>query len=189
MSYSMAFSDDSDEERAAESWQFTVMSDPQLQEQLRKSQGQCLYEQVDNPPVVVKANNVDDAPLPTTLTDALRPSQRAIVITECQAPFKIWNVNPAWENLCGYTFLESKDKTLGSLLRGSETDTIAATNLVSKLLQGESEVGTTLVNYHKNGRRFQNRVRVGPLYNQANEMTHFVGVLQEVEDWRGRQLM
>jgi PAS domain S-box-containing protein len=180
MAYSMAFADESDEEQAAVNWQFTVMSDPQLQEQLRKSRGQCLHERTERTPPAAAVVHVDDAPLPTTLTDALRPSQRAIVITECQAPFRIWNVNPAWENLCGYSFLESQGKTLGCLLRGQDTDTIAATNLVSKLLQGENEAGTTLVNYDKDGRRFLNRVRVGPLYNQANKMTHFVGVLQEV---------
>ena len=115
------------------------------------------------------------------MSEALRPSQRAIVITERAAPFRIWNVNPAWEALCSYSFLESRGRTLGSLLQGAETDTVAATNLVAKLLQGEQEVGTTLVNYRKDGRRFQNRIRVGPIYDDAHQVTHFVGVLQEVQ--------
>jgi hypothetical protein len=64
----------------------------------------------------------DNEPLPRTLQDALRRSSRAIVITEAVKPFRIVNVNKAWENLCGYSYVEAKDMTLGSLLSGPETD-------------------------------------------------------------------
>ena len=60
---------------------------------------------------------VDDEPLPRTLEDALRHTSRAVVITEKTMPFEVFNVNNAWENLCGYTYVESKGKTLGSLLQ------------------------------------------------------------------------
>lgn len=88
---------------------------------------------------------------------------------------------PSVGGACGYSFLESRGKSLGSLLKGEETDALAATNLISKLLQGEKDVGTTLVNYNKDGRRFTNRVRVGPIYDEDHNVTHFVGVLQEVK--------
>lgn len=146
-------------------------------QQLKNSRNQCILKQQS----VVKQQFVDTEALPQSLSDALRPSRRAIVITETKAPFRIWNVNPAWEELCGYSFLESRGKSLGSLLKGEETDALAATNLISKLLQGEKDVGTTLVNYNKDGRRFTNRVRVGPIYDEDHNVTHFVGVLQEVK--------
>lgn len=124
---------------------------------------------------------VDERPLPETVEDALRPSRRAIVITEAQVPFKIWDVNRAWEELCGYSYMESKGKTLGSLLHGPETNKLFATNLITQVLNGE-KAGTTLINYTKAGRRFRNRIRVGPLRNEHGEITHFVGVLKEVDD-------
>jgi PAS domain S-box-containing protein len=141
-------------------------------------------------------SNDNDARLPRTVRDALRPTRRATVITETSAPFRIVDVNAAWENLCGYTFVESKGRTLGSLLKGPETDPVAATALIAKLVQGE-EAGTTLVNYTKSGRRFHNRIRVGPLYDDdvdvggdgaignetnydAGSIKYFVGILQEV---------
>lgn len=126
-------------------------------------------------------NRVDTAPLPATLVDALRPSKsRAIVVTESVKPFRVVDVNACWENLCGYTFCESKGKTLGELLKGPETNAVAATGLIAKLLLGEVEASTTLVNYTKLGRRFENRIRVGPLTDEAGNVTHFVGLLQEI---------
>jgi PAS domain S-box-containing protein len=124
--------------------------------------------------------DLDCRPLPHTLEDALRPSSRAVVITEAEAPFRIFDVNEAWEKLCGFSFLESRGKTLGSLLRGSETNQLAATGLIVQLLHGE-EAGTTLTNYTKSGLRFRNRIHVGPLTSNG-KITHFVGVLQEVQD-------
>lgn len=122
-----------------------------------------------------------EAPLPKTLEDAWRPSRSAIVLTEVSAPFRIVNVNAAWESLCGYTHVESKNKTLGELLRGPDTDPVAATALIAALLQRE-EAGVTLTNYAKDGKRFRNRVRVGPVVNCHGDVTHFVGVLKEIHD-------
>jgi PAS domain S-box-containing protein len=124
---------------------------------------------------------VDTGPLPRSLEDALRPNKsRSIVVTEKQAPFRVVDVNSCWEQLCGYTYVESKGKTLGSLLRGPETDPLIATGMIAKLLQGEDEVGATIINYTKYGRPFRNRIRVGPLRNEFGDVTHFVGLLQEI---------
>jgi PAS domain S-box-containing protein len=116
-------------------------------------------------------------PLPRTIQDALR-SNRAIVITESVKPFRIVNVNKAWEDLCGYAYLEAKDMTLGSLLRGPETDTLAGNAIFAQLSRGKEAVAT-LTNYTKDYREFRNRLQVGPLMDGSN-VTHFVGVLQEV---------
>ena len=123
---------------------------------------------------------LDTAPLPKTLKDTLVPSDRAIVVTEATAPFRVVVVNSAWEDLCGYSCEESKGRSLGELLKGPETDQLAATGLIANLLNGE-EAGAVLVNYAKGGRRFRNRVRVGPLYDGNHQISHFVGVLQELK--------
>lgn len=123
----------------------------------------------------------DDAPLPRTLQDALRPSDRAIVITETSVPFRIVDVNSAWEGLCGYSFVECQGKTLGSLLQGPQTDRSTVTAVVSTLLRGE-EAGAVLTNYTKDGRAFRNRLRVGPLVDDDENITHFIGILQEIHD-------
>ena len=129
---------------------------------------------------------------PQTLQDALRPTSRAIVVTETSKPFRVFNVNKAWEDLCGYTYVESKGRSLGSLLKGEETDQLAVTAMINKLLQGEEAVAV-LTNYTKDGRRFRNRLHVGPLYDEMSveagsgldsvhlqTPSYFVGVLKEV---------
>lgn len=126
--------------------------------------------------------NTDAQPLPTTLKEAKDiHDDRAIVITEATVPFKIVRVNEAWEGLCGYAQDEAKGHTLGDLLQGPETDVGAATALVDKLMHG-MEAGAVLTNYAKDGRKFQNRIRVGTLRNQHDKVTHFVGVLKEIQE-------
>jgi PAS domain S-box-containing protein len=189
MSYSLAFATNQNDEDSG-AWQyFSMVSNPRMRQQLETARNQCKPIEKETKDVKQLSPHVVDEPLPHTLSEALRPTQQAIVITECQAPFKIWNVNRAWEELCGYSFVESRGKTLGKLLKGPETDPIAATNLVAKLLQGEQEVGTTLTNYTKTGRPFRNRIRVGPIYDEDDHdrITHFVGILQEVSDAPHRQ--
>lgn len=122
-----------------------------------------------------------EQPLPTTLHEASQPNDsRAIVITEASNPFRVVAVNSAWEGLCGYSHQECHGKTL-SIIQGPETDHSAITALLSKLCQGE-EAGTILTNYKKDGAKFHNRLRVGPLRNSENKVTHFVGILHEVSD-------
>ena len=156
----------------------------QLDERMKQQLAFSTTQQQQQQSSKQATTKIDVAPLPKTLVDALLTQKsRAIVITEAKKPFRIVSVNQCWEQLCGYSFVESQGATLGSLLQGPDTDTTAATNLIVKLLQGEAEAGVTLTNYTKSGRRFRNRVRVGPLHDDYNNtVPYFVGVLQEVRD-------
>ncbi len=147
------------------------------QEQLRISNGQLMKTKLTTYPEQRRQHH----PLPRTLEDALRPSSQAIVITENKMPFRVYNVNEAWEGLCGFTYVESKGKSLGQLLGGKETDACAVTALIHQLFVHGEEATTVLTNYTKDGRKFRNRLSVGPLYDEeTNEVSHFVGVLKEV---------
>jgi PAS domain S-box-containing protein len=123
---------------------------------------------------------IDDRPLPKTLEDALRPCSRAIVVTEIRRPFRIQDVNTAWEGLCGYSYLEAKGRSLGELLGGKETDELAVSALLNQLMRGE-DATTILTNYTKTGRKFRNRLHAGPIFDDDGDITHFIGVLQEVQ--------
>jgi len=145
-------------------------------EQLRISKGQ-LKTKCTTYPEQRRRNH----PLPQTLQDALLPSSQAIVITENKTPFRVYNVNEAWEGLCGFSHVESKGKSLGALLGGRETDACAVTALIHQLFVHGEEATTVITNYTKDGRKFRNRLSVGPLYDEeTNEVSHFVGVLKEV---------
>ena len=123
-------------------------------------------------------------PLPKTTND-IDPSKldaetRAIVITDIKSPFRITQVNTAWESLCGYKREECKGKSL-KLLQGPDTDWSAVSALLSQLFAGE-EASVVLTNYAKNGRRFRNLVRVGPVRDEMGKTVSFVGVLRELKD-------
>lgn len=154
----LAFSSDED----AFKHFFTPKPSDTMMEQLRISRNQLTY-------------TTTDRPIPRTMTRARRERRQAIVVTEAHPPFKIVYVNSVWEGLCGWSQEECQGKTL-SLLQGQETDVSSITPLLSKLLQGE-EAGIVLTNYTKDGRRFRNHLRVGPM-----EEGLFVGVLQEIHD-------
>ena len=63
---------------------------------------------------------------------------------------------------------------------------IHATTMLSNLLAGE-EARAVLTNYAKNGRKFRNCIRVGPIVDEMGKTVNFVGVLREMKDediWR-----
>jgi PAS domain S-box-containing protein len=109
---------------------------------------------------------------------------RPIVITDTKNPFHIVAVNKAWEDLCGYTREECQGKSLGELLQGPETELNDASIMLSKLLGGE-EANAILTNYAKNGRKFKNHIRVGPIVDEMGKTVNFIGVLREVNDTDG----
>lgn len=125
-----------------------------------------------------------DEKLPTSLLEYYKGAatdHRAMVVTSCQKPFQVVDVNDAWVGLCGYTRGESIDQTLGDLLQGPDTNQKVLQEFVEKLSHGE-EATATIVNYTKMGRKFVNRVHAGPLYNEVSgDITHFVGVLTEID--------
>jgi PAS domain S-box-containing protein len=129
------------------------------------------------------SSNYYAQPLPKTINDItaskLDKDERAIVITDTKNPYRITEVNTAWEMLCGYKRDECKGRSLGPLLQGPETDRAAVTALLTQLFSGE-EAGTILTNYAKNGRKFRNVVRVGPVVDEMGKTVSFVGVLREI---------
>lgn len=118
--------------------------------------------------------------LPNNLVDASLPSDpRAIVITKARMPFQIVSVNSSWEQLCGYSRHECKGKTL-DCIQGERTNKAAVAATVKKVLRQGVESNTVIKNYCKDGREIQNRFRIGLLKDHFGKVTHFVGILEEV---------
>jgi len=176
MAYSLSFSS-SPNEGSVKFPSLTRSLNERETEQLRISKNQLLSTST----YPEQRRQQQQHPLPRTLQDALLPSSEAIVITENTKPFRVFDVNCAWEELCGYSYVESKGKSLGSLLGGKETDACAVTALIHQLFVHGEEATTVLTNYTKEGRKFRNRLSVGPLYDEdTGKVSHFVGVLKEV---------
>jgi len=131
--------------------------------------------------------------LPKTMKDALN-DKRPIVITTAESPFRVVDVNTAWESLCGYRREEALGRNLGSLLQGPDTNMRSANKMVRSLQEnGFSE--SVITNYAKNGRRFKNHVQIGMIpatddgdTSSASNDTFFVGVLNDISESSNQKL-
>ena len=107
---------------------------------------------------------------------ALNALSEGVLITDAQQ--KIVYVNAEFTRLTGYTL----DDLLGKncrLLQGAETsaETVAAIRVA--LQQGGCFRGEIL-NYHRNGTPFWNRLTISPVFNPNGQLTHYVGVQHDI---------
>lgn len=115
-----------------------------------------------------------------TVAEALSNTTDAIVMTQAQPPHKITHVNQPWCEMCGYT-LEEVEGLTNSILQGPETDQALLADLMSSVRRGEAS-SATLVNYKKGGVRFVNQVQVMPVFNEEDELEHFMAMLHDVDN-------
>jgi PAS domain S-box-containing protein len=113
------------------------------------------------------------------LADAINNTKDAVVLTEATPPYAITHVNQPWCEMCGYT-LEEVEGLTNNILQGPDTDQALLDELMASVRRGEAH-SARLVNYKKGGVRFVNQVQVMPLYNEADELDHFMAMLQEID--------
>lgn len=161
----------------ADSWNFASAESDFVSSEIQNVINDQIKKELEEKHLAVDKHQL---PLPTSLQEA-EYDERAIVITKTTLPFEIVDVNDTWVGLCGYTKEEARHETVANLLKGPETNNDALTHMLDELLHGK-ETSTVVTNYTKSGRKFHNKLRVGPLKDVHNEITHFVGVLEEVKD-------
>ena len=112
---------------------------------------------------------------------ALEQTRMAIAISD---PYEAGNpliyVNRAFVDLTGY----ERDEAVGrncSFLQGPHTDP-AHVEAVREALDAREVRVIELLNYRKDGSTFWNSLHVGPVYNDAGELTHFYGSQWDVTD-------
>jgi PAS domain S-box-containing protein len=128
---------------------------------------------------------------PSTLRDAMVHFEdedwgknHAVIITNTS--HQILAVNTCWQDLCGYSAIESVGQTVQSLgLSGPFTSRTATRTLVHDL-EHNQQAAAFVTNKTKGGRLFTNYLRVKPLYaDHSNRddasagVVAFLGVVQE----------
>ena len=101
--------------------------------------------------------------------------------------------------LCGFSQREAIGQTL-SLLQGPATDKEVLKNIfqhvknTNKNQQQTMDSGVVgefiLTNYTKTGKMFRNRLKIVPLtkeYTDGTDITHFMGVLEEIHDFQDQE--
>ncbi len=102
-----------------------------------------------------------------------------VVIVDAQAPdWPIVFSNPAFSAITGYPHGEIVGRNC-RFLQGARTDRGTMTRLRLALQHRQPFCGE-LLNYRKDGTPFWNEVSIGPVFDEANVLTHFVGVTHDV---------
>ncbi len=112
---------------------------------------------------------------------ALTASIVGIVIADARLPdMPLIYVNPAFERITGYSAAE----VLGyncRFLQGKKTNQPAVARLRAAIKAGE-HCTVTLLNYRKDGAPFWNELTISPIYDDNNNLTHFVGIQADISD-------
>lgn len=100
------------------------------------------------------------------------------VVNSTLPDMPITYVNPAFEEMTGYCLEEVMGKNC-RFLQGDEHDQAALT-LVREAIRDKRETTTTLRNFKKDGTPFWNELSLSPICNREGELTHFVGIQNDV---------
>lgn len=110
---------------------------------------------------------------------ALHSATNGIAIADAQAPdCPIIYVNEGFESLTGF----SRGDVIGRncrFLQGPDTDPSAVQQIRDGLACGEG-CHVTILNYRKDGSPFWNELRITPVTDDADQLTHFVGVQADI---------
>jgi diguanylate cyclase (GGDEF)-like protein/PAS domain S-box-containing protein len=112
---------------------------------------------------------------------AIEASVNGIMISENRLPeMPMIYVNPAFERITGYRAEEALGRG-AQLLVGREFGQKGWADIRAALRAGRPE--TALVrNYRKDGSLFWNDLSIAPVRNDAEEVTHFVSIINDVSD-------
>lgn len=106
-------------------------------------------------------------------------SEHAAVITSANYPYNILLVNKKWERLCGFSQKQAFGKSFGAIGIQSNITNAEKVAALNKRLAQRKHAAVHLTNTTKDGKAFDNYVRIAPLTSGMNhDVTHFIGVLE-----------
>ncbi len=111
---------------------------------------------------------------------AISASSNGLVISDPNLPDNsLIYVNPAFEEMTGY----AAEEVLGSncrFLQGEDGDQAEAIAGLREAIREGREHTVVLRNYRKDGALFWNELSVSPVRNERGDLTHFVGVQNDI---------
>jgi diguanylate cyclase (GGDEF)-like protein/PAS domain S-box-containing protein len=111
---------------------------------------------------------------------AIESSLNAIIITDARQDHAIEYVNPAFERITGYGAREVIGRNC-RFLQGNDRNQ-PPLQQVRAALRHRQEGKAVLRNYRKNGTVFWNDLLIAPVRAESGEVTHFVGILNDITE-------
>lgn len=112
---------------------------------------------------------------------AVEASANGIVICDAvTSEVTITYVNPAFERITGYSADESRGRGIRFLM-GNDTKQFGVSE-ISAAVRERREGNAMLRNYRKDGTLFWNDLSIAPVRNTAGDVTHFVGILNDITE-------
>jgi diguanylate cyclase (GGDEF)-like protein/PAS domain S-box-containing protein len=112
---------------------------------------------------------------------AVEASLNAIIITDARHPdHAIEYVNPAFERITGYAAREVVGRNC-RFLQGNDRSQ-APLQQIRTALRHHQEGKAVLRNYRKDGTVFWNDLLIAPVRNDGGEVTHFVGIVNDITE-------
>ncbi|MFZ5657018.1 MAG: sensor domain-containing protein [Pseudomonadota bacterium] len=117
------------------------------------------------------------------LRRAVESTDNGVMISDARAPdLPVVYVNPAFEQMTGYTREEIAGRNCRLLQRGDRDQ--PGLDAIRRGIREAHEVRTLLRNYRKDGSLFWNEVYIAPVRDDRGALTHFVGILHDVSERR-----
>lgn len=112
---------------------------------------------------------------------AIESSLNAIVLTDARHPDHVVEyVNPAFERITGYAAREVVGRNC-RFLQGNDRNQ-PALQPIRAALRHQQEGRAVLRNLRKDGTVFWNDLLIAPVRNDAGEVTHFIGIVNDVTE-------
>ena len=110
---------------------------------------------------------------------AMEFAHTGIVITDAREPdHPIIDCNPAFEVVTGYSRTEVLGKNMRLLQReDADPQTLGA---IRKALDKRQHITVVIKNYRKDGTPFWNELSISPIYDEHDQLTHFIGIQNNV---------
>jgi diguanylate cyclase (GGDEF)-like protein/PAS domain S-box-containing protein len=115
---------------------------------------------------------------------SIESSSNGIVIADAQQPdLPIVYVNPAFEQITGYASSEALGRNC-RFLQGVDDETANRQGLadIRRGLSQGTDIATVVRNYRKDRTPFWNDLYISPIRDENNEITHFIGVQNDISE-------
>jgi len=117
---------------------------------------------------------------------AIEAARNGITITDARQPGNpLVYANPAFKHITGYDIAEALGRNL-SFLQNEDHDQPGLESLRTAIRR--KTLGYAVIrNYRKDGSLFWNELAIAPIRNARNEVTHFVGIIDDITEFKTYQ--